>query len=97
MLWRAYVFCDYLGSSTGDPWDGGAKRASAWVWVHRWPSLHLSLWPGRGETDRTVCCPKRPSVSHTADAEGAEELPVWLPAATAQSVQLLHKTGGAVY
>lgn len=89
--------CGHLGSSTGDPWDGGAQGTSTWVWVHCRPSLHRSLWPRCGEADRTVCCPKWPSVSHAADAEGAEELPVWLPATTAQLVQLLYKTGGTIH
>lgn len=85
------------GASPGDPGDRGSKGAPARVRVHRGPSIHLGLRPGRGEAHGTVRGPEREAVPHPAHAEGAEELPVWFPSPPAQPVQLLHQAGGAVH
>lgn len=88
-------FCLSIG--TGDSRDGCPQRTSSRVWVHCGSPINFGVRSGCRQTHCPVCCAQWPPVSHPAHAERTEELPVWLPAATAQPFQLLHQTGRAVH
>lgn len=86
-----------IGAVSGDSRDHRPQRTTSWIWVHCRSTIYIGVWPRCCQAHCPVCCSQRPPVSHSAHAERTEELPVWLSAPTAQSLQLFHQTCGAVH